>query len=663
MWGMAFRNLYRDRRRTLATVVAVGVGLLAVLLFLGYIRFVEGSLASVVIYREANAHVQIYRKDGPEQLAATPAQYSLDRAEQRMLHKQAQELAHFRRVSDQLVGVGMVNAGGENAVFLGRGIDPAFEAALQAESPLVAPPSALGRDGLLLTRQLQDLLGAPAKGGDLQLFGASYSNRLNAVEAPLSGEFSTGIEAIEDKGLKAPLGLLQSLYDTDAVSRVVVQLDDRGNTAGYRDALAARLESLAPGRYEVTTWNHPQIGQLYVSFMGFFNMVFAFTGTVVFVIALTTIQHTVAMNVADRTREIGMLRAMGFSRGKIAGLFVRESVLTTLIAACAALGLAYMTIYGIFSANLQTQLPRIAEPVKLALDLPLGWALAASAVAALGIALGAAVTARKRIGGEVRAKGKSVPLTRLLATTSCLMLATLLTVSLAHAEDAPNEATMRDWLRKADLARGGWGAYKWSLSIHTEDPAGATTTTYDIAVRDGKALARTVEPKRYQGEKILIASRAMWYAKPGLRKPVSISPQQRLVGEAANGDIAATQYARDYTPAYVGSAQVNGVDCHKLKLVAATPGATYESIVYYLDKRSLIGVKADFLTAGGVVFKSASFEYGNKVKVNGREQPFVSSMKIVNANFPDRYSRLQYGQVAPSNPPDSLFALDTLMTM
>ena len=142
-----------------------------------------------------------------------------------------------------------------------------------------------------------------------------------------------------------------------------------------------------------------------------------------------------------------------------------------------------------------------------------------------------------------------------------------------------------------------------------------------------------MEPKRYQGEKILIASRAMWYAKPGLRKPVSISPQQRLVGEAANGDIAATQYARDYTPAYVGSAQVNGVDCHKLKLVAATPGATYESIVYYLDKRSLMGVKADFLTAGGAVFKSASFEYGNKVRVNGREQPFVSSMKIVNANF------------------------------
>ena len=76
----------------------------------------------------------------------------------------------------------------------------------------------------------------------MQLFGASYSNRQRGG-APLSGEFSTGIEAIEDKGLKAPLSLLQSLYDTDAVSRVVVQLDDRGNAAAYRDALAARLRT------------------------------------------------------------------------------------------------------------------------------------------------------------------------------------------------------------------------------------------------------------------------------------------------------------------------------------------------------------------------------------------------------------------------------------
>ncbi|WP_346838613.1 outer membrane lipoprotein-sorting protein [Microbulbifer sp. SAOS-129_SWC] len=671
MWALAFRNLYRDRRRTIATVIAVSAGLFAVLMFLGYIRLVENSLASVVIYRDANAHVQIYRKDGPAQLAANPARYSLDRSDQQLIHATAAGLPHFLRASDQLMGVGMVQAGDASAVFLARGVDPEFERALQAASPL-APPAPLPDDGLLLTTQLQDLLGYPQKGSALQLFSASYANRMNAIEAPLAGDFSTGIEAIEDKGLKAPLALLQSLYDTDAVSRVLVQLDDRAHSGAFRARLAAALEERAPGRFEVTTWNNPQIGQLYTSFMGFFKMVFAFTGTVVFAIALTTIQHTVAMNVADRTREIGMLRAMGFGRGRIAGVFLRESLLTTLAAAVVATSIAYAVNFALRAAGVETRLPRIAESAPLALQLPPLWALVAIGCAGLGIALGALLSARKRVGGEVRPGRRGVPLTRMLASAASLLLALgLLPAPPASAESpgaepaatAPDADTLHHWLREADLARGGWGSYKWKLHIRTEDPAGATDTRYDIAVRNGRALAMTTAPRRYRGEKILIASRAMWYAKPGLRKPVSISPQQRLVGEAANGDIAATQYARDYTPAYLGTETVDGTPCDKLKLTAATDGATYESIIYYLDQRTRLGIKAEFLTASGMPFKVAYFEYGNRVDVDGRKQPFVSRMKIVNANFPERYSLLEYAQVSQADPPDSLFTVDTLMTL
>ena len=45
---------------------------------------------------------------------------------------------------------------------------------------------------------------------------------------------------------------------------------------------------------------------------------------------------------------------------------------------------------------------------------------------------------------------------------------------------------------------------------------------------------------------MLFNDRTIWFIKPGLRKPVSISARQRLVGDAANGDIATTNYARDY---------------------------------------------------------------------------------------------------------------------
>jgi ABC-type lipoprotein release transport system permease subunit len=663
MWSLAVRNLYRDRRRTLTTVVAVCVGLVAALLFLGYVRFVEASLARVVIYGEANGHVQVYRKDGPQNLAAYPARFSLDEADQALVRKEAAALSGFKRISPQMVGVGVVQHDQQSAVFLARGVEPEFERSMQASAPETAPSGAAGvlsDDGIALTAQMMDLLGA-SSGSGVQLLGTSYENRGNAVDATVRAQFSTGIEATEDKGLKAPLALLQALYDTRSVSRMVVELDARSGADGFRERLAQALERSQPGRFDVTTWDHPQIGQLYTSFMGFFKLVFACTGAVVFVIALATIQHTIAMNINDRLREIGMLRAMGFSRGSIGGIFVRETILTSAIAAVLALLCAYLLVWGVAVLGVKTQLPRVATATPLLLDLSPAWALVLLLSAMAGIVAGAWLSARKRIGGTVRA-GRRTTLVQLLAGTACLLI---LRVNPVHAADAapPSHETMLGWLRQADLSRGGYGNYSWTLQIHTADPAGATDTTYAVAVKTGRALARTVEPKRYQGEKVLIAARSMWFVKPGLRKPVTISPQQRLVGEASNGDIAAVQYAREYTPAWLGEAVVDGAPCYRLRLSAADAAATYSTIVYYIDKKTLLGTKAEFMTSGDTVFKSATFAYANRIGVDGKDLPFISSMRIVNASFPDRYSELVYSAVQKTSTPDSMFVPDNLMNM
>lgn len=672
MWSLALRNLVRDRRRTVTSTVAVGAALLAALLFLAYVRFIEASLANVVIYSDTNAHVQVYRKDGPQNLAADPARFSLSAADQAQVASSAAGLEGYRRSSPQMMGVGVLQHGARSTVFLARGVELDFDRALQASAGPAAPgtsSAALGADGIALTAQIKDILAA-ADGAEVQLLGASYQRRMNAVDATVRGQFSTGIEATEDKGLKAPLALMQSLYDTDSASRVVIELGERGAAAGFRDALAARLDAARPGWFEVTTWDHPQVGQLYTSFMGFFKLVFIFTGAVVFLISLTTIQHTIAMNVSDRVREIGMLRALGFSRSAITGLFVRESILGAVLAAAVALAGCYLVIVLLAGLGVQTALPRIAGLVPLALSLPLAWALVLLALALAGIGAGAWLSARKRVGGRVRAGGRGVSLVQLLGAMACLLLfAGPAPVQAAEAATpaapmtAPTAATMTGWLRQADMARGGYGSYQWTLRIHTEDPAGPSDTTYDVTVKASRALARTVEPKRYQGEKVLIATRAMWYLKPGLRKPVSVSPQQRLVGEAANGDIAAVQYARDYAPAWIGVASVNGAECYQLKLAAADDGATYETIIYYVDRKTLLGVKAEFMTSSGTVFKSAVFDYRNRISIEGKDMPFISSMKIVNASFPDRFSRLDYSAVQKTHAPDSMFALDNLMTM
>lgn len=668
MLKLALNNLRRDRRRTVATVVALTSGLMAVLLFLAYVGFVETSMAKVVIHAQGNGHVQVYRTGGQANLAAFPARYALEATDQTLIRSLVTTLPGVRRAGADMTGVGMIQLDNRSTVFLASGVDPEFEAALRGDDgdgdamagePSLAP--------VRMTPHLADRIGA-VKGDVVQLVATSYAQRGNAMDASVGDTtYSTGIEAIESKGLRMPLAAMQSLYDTDAVSRMIVQLDDRADTERIAAHIAQALEAAMPGRFEVATWKGPQVGQLYNSFMGFFNMLFAFAGVVIALVAVATVQHTVAINVEDRMKEVGTLRAIGYSRARIVAIFVIETAVTALVVAIVAALLAWAVCAGMAAAGVTTSLPRVAQRVPLVLQLSPAAAMTVLAVACALIVLSSALTTWRRLRRTVRFGGKrSQSLSRVLAggvaaLAGCVWL--VMPQGVIAAEATPDVETMREWLRQADAARGGFANLSWEVAVHSQEPAGNTDTEYAVQVRDGDALIRTTAPRRYQGERILIASHAMWYTKPGLRRPISVSPQQRLVGEAANGDIAATQYARDYVPEYGGEVSVDGRDCHKLVLKATHGAVTYAGIVYYLEKTTLLGIKADFMTAAGDVFKTATFEYGNAVTLAGKRHPFVSSMTIANAAFPDRFSRLTYRGVATASHPATAFSRDQLTSM
>ena len=86
----------------------------------------------------------------------------------------------------------------------------------------------------------------------------------------------------------------------------------------------------------------------------------------------------------------------------------------------------------------------------------------------------------------------------------------------------------------------------WNVTVQATEDGDTTTRTFLVKARGDDALVESLAPPRYKGEIMLFNDRTIWFVKPGLRKPVSISARQRLSGLAANGDIASTNYARDY---------------------------------------------------------------------------------------------------------------------
>lgn len=216
-------------------------------------------------------------------------------------------------------------------------------------------------------------------------------------------------------------------------------------------------------------------------------------------------------------------------------------------------------------------------------------------------------------------------------------------------------------LADADRARGGLKeGVTWLVELNATEDGDSTSRTYLVKARGDDCIAEATAPARTKGELMLFNDRTLWFVKPGVRKPVSISARQKLSGDAANGDIASTQYARDYEGTVVGDDTVGEVPTWKLELKARATNVTYDRIRYWISKTGHLGLKAEFLTVGGEVFKTATFEYGNKLKTGGGEYDFVSTMTIRDPATSNT-TLLKFGTPRAETHPPTIFNVNNLV--
>jgi len=250
---------------------------------------------------------------------------------------------------------------------------------------------------------------------------------------------------------------------------------------------------------------------------------------------------------------------------------------------------------------------------------------------------------------------------RTIVIPTCLGL--LLSIASAGRGLTPAGPDPAALLRASDRARGAAAAsagMSWSLNVVTKDGDESSEAAYTVKVRGDDALAEVVSPARQRGEKILFNDRTLWFSKPGLRKPVSISPRQKLMGDAANGDIASTRYARDYDGEVVGEETVNGVPSWRLELKARARNVTYDRIRYWISKRDRLGVRAEFLTLAGEAFKTADISYDNAMRIGAETFPFVSAMVIRDSLNTRRETVLRYQTPREEPHAASLFNVNNL---
>jgi negative regulator of sigma E activity len=210
------------------------------------------------------------------------------------------------------------------------------------------------------------------------------------------------------------------------------------------------------------------------------------------------------------------------------------------------------------------------------------------------------------------------------------------------SKDSPDASEL---LKSSDRSRGAAASTQgltWIADIISTENEETNEVQYKVKALADDALAEVMAPARQKGEVILFNDRTLWYFKPGLKKPVGLSARQKLSGQAANGDIASTQYSRDYEGERVGEEIILGQYCWKLNLKAKSKNTTYDKITYWISKKEKLAVRADFLTLSGEIFKSAEFKYGNTVTVKSATFAFISEMKIIDSSNSKNITVIKY---------------------
>jgi hypothetical protein len=130
----------------------------------------------------------------------------------------------------------------------------------------------------------------------------------------------------------------------------------------------------------------------------------------------------------------------------------------------------------------------------------------------------------------------------------------------------------------------------------------------DEAARQFRNLVQYVEPARDTGKRVLLDGRSLWFYDPNSKASVRISAQQRLIGQAAIGDILTVNLAADYTPNIVATETIDDAarqprNCWHLELKASNDLATYGRVEYWVEQGSFYPIKGKFYADSGRLLK------------------------------------------------------------
>ena len=316
---MAWRNVWRQRRRTFLIAGAMGVIMSFLVVYDGILAGMDQSLYGSSI-KMMSGNIQVHAPGFKEETGSNPL---LPLADPDAIVQTAESHPEVAEATKRIVTGGMLTSREGAFSVLMIGLEPEKE----AQSGIVAQNISAGRyltqddgDVILIGQALASVMEVEI-GDRITLIGNSTHQQTRQRTMTIVGIYDVGVDALEKGTIYMSLGEAQQLFGLDSqVTEVVVNLHQLGQEASVVDALNASQ----PG-YEVETWDalSPEMRQAVESE----KAIMVVFGIAMLGIAAIGIFNLLMMAVFERTREIGVLGAIGLKPNQITNLFLLEGIL------------------------------------------------------------------------------------------------------------------------------------------------------------------------------------------------------------------------------------------------------------------------------------------------------------------------------------------------
>jgi putative ABC transport system permease protein len=180
----------------------------------------------------------------------------------------------------------------------------------------------------------------------------------------VSGLIDAGLKEADMRYILMPLALAQRLTNTQAISGYTIKLSDPDTTQAFI-ARTKQAASAAGIEVDVTPWNEHHLSDLYRRAMDLLSTWRTLVLAVVMTVAGMSVFNTLVKSIAERTREIGTLRSIGFRRKHIVAMFAWESALLALLSASVGLVLTVVFSFAIDHAGITYDGGVSADPIPL----------------------------------------------------------------------------------------------------------------------------------------------------------------------------------------------------------------------------------------------------------------------------------------------------------